>query len=217
MKTSRMHLALALCSLVLLLVTPVLAEDAHHPEKAGDKAAAPPAQTSPAMGSGMMGGGMKGGMMGSPYASLPPEKQEAVKAIDQTFQKKLTELKQKMWAKNAEIEAALSQPKPDRKKAAALNKELGELHTETQQVMIDRRLKIAEETGISMPMGMMGQGMGMMGPGMGGMMDMMGQGGMCEGMMEMMKTMMGGHGQTPAGKMSGGHAPAPPAGEPAKQ
>lgn len=211
MKASQLCLALALCSLALFLAAPVLAEDAHHPEKAGDKAAAQPAPASPAMGMGMMGG-----MMGSPYASLPPEKQEAVKAIDQTFQKKLTELKQKMWAKNAELEAALSQSKPDRKKAEALNKELGALHTEMQQAMIDRRLKIAEETGISMPMGMMGQGMGMMGPGMGGMMDMMGQGGMCGGMMEMMKSMMSGHGQTPAGE-PGGHAPAPPAGEHGKQ
>lgn len=204
MKASRMHLTLALCSLVLLLGVPALAEDAHHPEKAGDKAAAQPAQAAPAKGMGMMGGGMMGGMMGSPYASLPPEKQEAVKAIDQAFQKKLADLKQKMWAKNAELEAALSQSKPDKKKAEALNRELGALHTEMQQVMIDRRLKVAEETGISMPMGMMGQGMGMMGPGMGGMMDMMGQGGMCAGMMEMMKSMMSGHGQAPDGT-SGEH------------
>ena len=209
MKASRMQFVLALCSVVLLLGVPALAEDAHHPEKAGDKAAAQPAQAPPGMGMGMMGGGMMGGMMGSPYASLPPEKQEAVKAIDQAFQKKLTELKQKMWTKNAELEAVLSQPQPDRKKAATLNKELGELHTGMQQVMIDRRLKIAEETGISMPMGMMG-------PGMGGMMDMMGQGGMCGGMMEMMKAMMSGHAQTSNDK-PGGHAPESPAGEHGKQ
>lgn len=143
--------------LTLATALPALAADAHHPGT--------DAKPATAHDLGQMGGhgGMTGhgGMMGSmnPYAQLTPEKQAAVAAIDKAYAAKAADIRQRMWAKNAEMEAVLAQPKADRKKAAALSKDLAALQGEMQDAMIDRRIKIAEETGITMPMGK-----GMMGP-----------------------------------------------------
>ncbi len=178
--------------LTLAAALPALAADPHHPETDAKPAAAHDMGQMKGQG-GMMGG--QGGMMGNmnPYAQLTPEKQAAAAAIDKAFAAKAADIRQRMWAKNAEMEAVLAQPKADRKKAAALSKDLAALQGEMQDAMIDRRIKIAEETGITMPMGK-----GMMGPGMGGMMEMMGNmgGGMMEGgKCAMMQGMGSGHGQ----------------------
>jgi len=182
----------ALFAFLLTLTTalPALAADAHHPEAAPT----PPAHDLDKTARTSHAGGPMGGM--SPYAQLTPEKQAAVASIDQAFAAKQADIRQRMWAKNAEMEAVLAQPKADRTKAATLSKDLAALQGEMQDAMIDRRIRIAEETGVTMPLG---KGM-MMGPGMGGMMDLMGRpGGMMEGgKCAKMKDMMAGHGEADA-------------------
>ncbi|GFK95598.1 hypothetical protein NNJEOMEG_03466 [Fundidesulfovibrio magnetotacticus] len=118
-------------------------------------------------------------------SNLPQEKQEQVAKLYAEGRQKLYDLESRKWAKQAEMNALLVQPKPDSAKIDALAKEIGTLSSMVYQERVALQQRILKETGVNMPLaggpgggygqgcggpgGGYGRGMGMgYGPGCGG-------------------------------------------------
>lgn len=91
-------------------------------------------------------------------AQLPPEQAQKVQAIAEKHQQAAQELRQKIWAKNTELEALVNSGKADRKDIQELTGDIAELHnklTSNRRAMAEQ---IAEVTG--QPVNAFGAGTG---------------------------------------------------------
>lgn len=154
------------------------------------------------------GHGMMGGM-----GNTTPEKQATMQKLHADFNTATADLHKQLFAKEAELDAALYADKPDEKKIDALTKEINDLNAKIYAEKVKMHKAMAKEGIVpGKGQGMMGGkgGCQMMGGGMGGMQHggMMG-GGMQHGAMGGQHNMSGNGtaGQTPAGHAGHG-APA---------
>lgn len=130
----------------------------------------------PGYGPGYMMNGQgygPGYMMNGPgYYQASPEQQAAYQEVYGKYGPKFEKASEAMWAKRAELDALLAQPKVDRKKALALANEIGDLSAEACrtniEMLVDLREKGVPFYGMGMMHGGMMGGYGMMGYGMGG-------------------------------------------------
>lgn len=176
---------LPMCLLSLLLVASAALAQQAGSQHQQHQSQAPAGQTAQPgmMGHGTMGGGM--GMMG-----VDPVKMQQVQKIVAEYQPKLFQLRQDLYTRKAELNAALAQAQPDVSKAKNIAKQIADLQGQQLMQMVEMRARITKETGIRMPMkgmGMGGMGSGMMGGGMG-----------CPMMQGMSGGMMGGMAATPS-------------------
>lgn len=143
-------------------------------------------------GSGHGGGqsGQSGTMKHGGMAALSPEKQKVVNEILSEAQAKAFPLRQDIFSKRAELDAVMAQATPDLAKAKAVNKEIGALETQIEEIQIEAHARIVKETGVRSGMGMSGGGCSMMG---GGGCPMMGSGAGGMGASGGGCSMMGGH------------------------
>lgn len=98
---------------------------------------------------------------GGKFHDLTPEKQQAVTKILKDSETRLIPLQEKMQAKRLELNALSGNANVKPETLSALAGEIAALGTQIRKEVMDRKDKIAAETG--MPVGMGGMGMGGMG------------------------------------------------------
>ncbi|MEW6262048.1 MAG: periplasmic heavy metal sensor [Thermodesulfobacteriota bacterium] len=93
---------------------------------------------------------------------VPDDKKETIMKISREYDEKLFALRQDLHAKQAELEAVMSQAQPDLPKAKAVIQEIAGLGAGIMEQIVEMRARIIKETGVRLPVtrGMMGHMMG---------------------------------------------------------
>lgn len=117
-----------------------------------------------------------GGLMGS---GLTPDQQQTMQKITDAHKPALTKLSQKLWAKEIQLQAALTEDKIDDGKVKALSGEINRLHSDLFNEQVAMKVELAK-AGLSYYAlrGRHMMGAGMMGDHMDGSCPMMDGGGM---------------------------------------
>lgn len=85
---------------------------------------------------------------------VTPEKREAIRTIQGEYRDKLFLLRQDISAKSAALNAMMLQSQPNSIAAKAVSREMSALRVEEMDILIDMHTRIAQETGVRMPMGL---------------------------------------------------------------
>lgn len=157
----RIHLATVSAGIfIMLIASPVLAQMGHGMGAGPNMAAG---------GSGFMGMG----------AQLTPQQQQTLRNIQAAHQDAFAGIMKKLWAKQVQLEAALTEDKIDQAKINSLVSDINKLRSSLFEEQVKMRVELSKAGLAYYTMrggGMMGRGMGsgMMGTGMMGSCPMMG-------------------------------------------
>lgn len=117
-------------------------------------------QYGPGYGKGGRGYGMGPGIYGQGGQQLTPEQYEKLQGLSEEYGRKAEALNKKLWAKDAELDAAYAAEKIDTGKVKSLAAEVGDLRGELFQLRAEYRAKLISEGIIGAWHGRRGQGFG---------------------------------------------------------
>jgi zinc resistance-associated protein len=107
---------------------------------------------------------------GGNYSQPAPEQSAKLNELDRKFSEEMAGLRDRMWAKSAELDAVLNAPNPDIDKAKALQKEINDLRSAMADNQLNYEVEARKLSGTDAYAGRYGggYGRGMMGYGRGG-------------------------------------------------